>query len=261
MVKRRRRKLAELGGADVQRWLAGMPDRYFAAEPPANVARHVRLSRARGDRPAALAVTHQVKQGFSELVVAAADMPGLLARVTGVLLANRMDIVGARIHSRSAVDPGDRGEALDVFLVRDRYGRAIPGGDPRWKRVEQDLTAVVGGTETVEQLILARRETSTLPGRITPEVPTEVEIDNDVSNDFTVVDVYTQDRVGVLYAITRTLTELGLDIGLSKVATEANRVADVFYVRDRETGSKWTDASRLAALDKALRAALAAVPA
>ena len=55
-----------------------------------------------------------------------------------------------------------------------------------------------------------------------------------MSTDFTVIDVYTQDRPGVLYTITRTLSSLGLDIHLSKVATEADRVADVFYVRDAE---------------------------
>ncbi len=259
LVKRRRRKLAELG-PDVDRWLAGMPDRYFAAEPPANVARHLRLSLRRGDRPVALAVTHHARQEFSELVVAAADAPGLLMRVTGVLLANRMDVAGARIHSRAAVEPGDQGEALDVFLVRDRYGRAIPPDDPRWKRVEEDLAAVVAGRETVEALVASRRESSKLAGRVTPEVRTEIEIDNEVSNDFTVVDVYTQDRIGVLYAITRTLTELALDIGLSKVATEAARVADVFYVRDRETGAKVMDPGRLAEIERSLRAALAELP-
>jgi len=61
-------------------------------------------------------------------------------------------------------------------------------------------------------------------------------IDNEISGDFSVVDVYTQDRLGVLYTITRTLASLQLDIQLSKVATEADRVADVFYVREQGGG-------------------------
>ena len=64
---------------------------------------------------------------------------------------------------------------------------------------------------------------------------------------------------GVLYTITHTLTSEGLDIFLSKVATEADRVADVFYVRDRETGAKITDPARLEAVEQALRAGLARV--
>ena len=66
---------------------------------------------------------------------------------------------------------------------------------------------------------------------MTPPVRTEIEVDNDVSSDFSVLDVYTQDRPGVLYAITQTLAEAALDIHLSKVSTEGVRVADVFYVQ------------------------------
>jgi [protein-PII] uridylyltransferase len=68
--------------------------------------------------------------------------------------------------------------------------------------------------------------------------------------------VITEDRPGVLYAITRTLFAQGLDIHRSKIATEANRVVDVFYVRDNATGTKMTDEARREALRTALRASL-----
>jgi [protein-PII] uridylyltransferase len=125
--------------------------------------------------------------------------------------------------------------------------------------VADDLERILSGQAAVEDIVAARREKSFLKPKKTPAVPTEIEIDNDVSEDFTVVDVYTHDRLGVLYAITRTLTELGLDIALSKVATEAERVADVFYVRDRESGAKVTDPARLAEIVSSLRDALAQV--
>lgn len=250
LVRRRRRRVAELLGEKedsraLERWFSGIPDRYVAQVAPRLIARHVRLSRARAERPAVVEVIHHPRKGFSELVLVAADAPGLLSRITGVMVANRIDVIAAFINSRAAVDPGDTGEALDVFLVRDRYGRAIPVGDPRWRRVEEDLGRVLSGAERVEDLVEARRERSGLKARVTPAVPTEVEIDNDVAEDFTVVDVYTHDRPGVLYAITHTLNELRLDIFLSKVATEAERVADIFYVRDRDTGQKVTDPARL----------------
>jgi len=53
--------------------------------------------------------------------------------------------------------------------------------------------------------------------------------------------VSTQDRLGVLYTITRTLAQLGLDIRLSKVATEASKVADSFYVREQDGGKLETE--------------------
>lgn len=264
-VRRRQRRVAEQLGESLDgplgRWLAGLPDRYAAALPPATIARHVRLARALGERPCAIEVRHHPGRGLSELILVAVDAPGLLAKITGVMHANRLDIAGAQINSRAPTARGEAGLALDVFLVRDRYGRAVPPGDPRWRRVEEDLARVLAGEVAVEEVIAARRERSTLKQRVTPGVPTEVEIDNDVAESFTVIDVYTQDRPGILYAITHTLTDLGLDIFLSKVATEAERVADVFYVRDRETNAKALEPERLAAIREALERALAAVPA
>ena len=90
----------------------------------------------------------------------------------------------------------------------------------------------------------------------TPAVPTELKIDNGVSRDFTVVEVVTEDRPGVLYAIARTLFAQGLDIHRSKIATEANRAIDVFYVRDKAMMVKITDPARAKRLRETLLALL-----
>jgi [protein-PII] uridylyltransferase len=66
--------------------------------------------------------------------------------------------------------------------------------------------------------------------------------------------VFTRDRVGVLYSITHTLAELGLDISLAKVSTEGERVADVFYVT--RGGERLTDPAARAQLVAALTAAV-----
>jgi [protein-PII] uridylyltransferase len=246
LVDRRRRRAAELAADPAfPAWLAGLPDRYIATHQPQAIARHHQLSKDRGERAAAICVN--VYKGVTELSIVAADAPGLLAKVTGVLLANRIDVAGAHIHSRA----GEPREAVDVFEVRDRVGRPIPASDPRWAVVESDLDAVVSGRVDIAALIESRRERGGLPPRVTPAVRTEIELDDDVSQDFTVIDVFTQDRLGVLHAITRTLSELGLDIAFSRVATEAERVADVFYV------SKITDPAMRLELEKRLQLILA----
>ena len=82
----------------------------------------------------------------------------------------------------------------------------------------------------------------------------EIRVDNDESTEATIIDVFTRDRLGVLYAITQTLADAGLDISLSKVSTEGEKVADVFYVtRD---GAKITDGDDVAAIRSRLAAAL-----
>jgi [protein-PII] uridylyltransferase len=103
----------------------GLPDRYFAEQEADKIAAHVRLMRGRKS-PCAMAVTHSERGTFSELVLAADDVPGLLAKVAGVLYANRIDILDAAIYSREPVFPlRKQGEALDVFRIRKEPDGAV----------------------------------------------------------------------------------------------------------------------------------------
>jgi [protein-PII] uridylyltransferase len=177
----------------------------------------------------------------------------LLAEVAGVLHANRIDVMDAAIYSREATAEGPA-EALDIFLVRDGYGRPVTD-ESRWRKVREDLEAVIAGKVKVETLVATRAKADSLAAWKVPEVPTEIKIDNQGSRDFTVIELITADRPGVLYSISRTLFSAGLDIHRSKIATEANRVVDTFYLRDK-SGAKVTDPTRMNELREALRAAL-----
>ena len=76
-------------------------------------------------------------------------------------------------------------------------------------------------------------------------------IDNDASHAATVIEVHAPDSVGVLYRITRALSELDLDITSAKVQTLGERVVDAFYVRG-PGGGKVTDAAVLVEIERAL---------
>src|SRR5262249_32276546 len=119
-----------------------------------------------------------------------------------------------------------------------------------------DLVDRLEGRREVEEL-WGRRET--IPPawsvRKTPHVPTEVRVDNDASPSATVVEVFTRDRPRLLYTIARTLYEQGLTILLSKINTEGDRAADVFYVEEA-LGGKVQDGVRLEAIQRSLEASL-----
>jgi [protein-PII] uridylyltransferase len=245
-------------GTPLARLLAGYPSRYFAENAEARIASHVRLVRARREqqKSALIDVAHDARLGLSEMVLSAADVPGLLADVAGVLYANRIEVIDAAIYSRQPTDAGEAPEALDVFRVRDSMGRPVTA-EARWTKVSSDLEAVVSGRIKAEILVAGRPRTESVASWKTPVVPTECKIDNIVSRDFTIVEVITEDRPGVLYAIARALYVAGLDIHRSKIATEANRAIDVFYVRDKATMDKITDPDRQAALRETLLGLLA----
>jgi [protein-PII] uridylyltransferase len=246
---------SEVDGPALADLYAGLPDRYFTENDADQIAGHMRLSLGRKG-PCAVAVSHSPRGTSSELVLVAQDVPGLLARVAGVLFANRIDILDAAIYSREAVTGRDRGEALDVFRIRKEPDGAVTD-ERRIAAIRDDLEAVLAGRVTVEALLARRPRAPSIVDRAKPEVPpTDVRVDNEISAIFTVLDIFTEDKPGVLYTITRTLAEQGLDIHRSRVGVAGDRVADIFYVRDIATGGKLTDPARLNALADALKKAL-----
>jgi [protein-PII] uridylyltransferase len=208
-------------------------------------------------------VPHPPPKGHSNLAIVADDKPGLLATIAGVLAAHRVDVLGAVISTREGPEPERALAAMDLFYVRDRRGESIPADDPRWDRIRRDLGELLSGAEdgvaAAGALMDRKRSRSGLRPRVTPGVPTEVRVLNAASARFTVVEVFTRDRPGVLYTLARTISDHELDIHLSKVSTEGEKVADVFYVTQRVGWQKVVDPKRMAQLEQALYEALAAL--
>jgi [protein-PII] uridylyltransferase len=168
--------------------------------------------------------------------------------ITGVMAANGMNILGAQIHTSS------NGKVLDVLQVNSPQGFIFT--DPvRWERMEKDLLQVIQGKIQVQTLVEKRRPPNVLIEKVKPRFPTVIEFDNEVSGDYTVIDIYTHDKVGLLYWITSTLTTLGLYIGVAKISTKVDQVADVFYVKDI-FGQKLTSPEKLAEIKQRLFAAI-----
>jgi len=76
------------------------------------------------------------------------------------------------------------------------------------------------------------------------EATSRIEVDNEASDKATIIDVYTYDRGGLLYDITKKIRELNLSIEYAKISTKVDQVVDAFYVVD-DKGKKITDIERI----------------
>jgi [protein-PII] uridylyltransferase len=65
-------------------------------------------------------------------------------------------------------------------------------------------------------------------------LPTRISFDNETSENRTVIDLETEDHLGLLHTVSRALTEAGLDISLAKISTEKGAAIDSFYVNERD---------------------------
>jgi [protein-PII] uridylyltransferase len=239
--------------ADVERFLAAMPDGYFLTTREDGIPAHLELVarfRRRRDEEGSVVETllrHFPEWDHSEFTVCTADRLGLFSTLAGVLAAAGLNVVSARIAT------GADGTILDQFRVSHAGRREIVLEEERWRRVRETLEGALRGEIDVEALVeKSRRPTLLAPTRKgIPEPTTAVAVDNRVSRDYTVLDVYAGDRIGVLFTITRCLYRLGLRIHLAKITTTLEQVLDVFYVTD-EAGAKVVDVARLKAIETEL---------
>ena len=225
-----RRKVREMVEYDIPDTIAReelrtLPTRYLLSAPLQIIADHLRLLVQVNDKDLVMQVQHEPDNGFSNFTICTYDTHGLFSKITGVMAANGINILGAQIFTAK------NGKILDILQVNSAHGILIT--DPtRWQKVEADMAAVLHGTTQVSDLVSQRQRPSLLGAKTARQFPTRVEIDNEVSEEYTVIDIYTHDKVGLLYLITSTLNQLGLYIGVSKISTKVDQVADVFYVRD-----------------------------
>ena len=87
-------------------------------------------------------------------------------------------------------------------------------------------------------------------------VPTNITFDNEGSEIFTIIEVDTRDRPGLLHDLTRTLADMNIHISSAVIATYGEQVVDTFYVKDM-FGLKFHAASKREALERKLREAIA----
>jgi [protein-PII] uridylyltransferase len=242
--------LSDWPAEDIARHLERGSPAYWVACDGQTLARHARMVRraeAAGDD---LSIDSRIdaRRGVTEVNVYTADRPGLFARLAGGIALAGASIVDARIFTLN------NGKALDSFSIQDAEGGAFDRSDKLARLAAKVELALTGEGEPLREL---DHQLSVVPSRLSVfAVAPRVLIDNAASAAHTVIEVNGRDRRGLLYRLTRTLSDLKLQISSAKISTFGERAVDVFYVKDR-FGLKVEDESRLKAIREALLPVLA----
>jgi [protein-PII] uridylyltransferase len=190
-------------------------------------------------------------QSHSRVSICTWDRVGLFSKICGALTSAGLNILRAHIYTR-----GDQ-VVLDFFDVCDRNLEAVT--DQRAIGIaESTLTKTLTNREEVDfSELLARMHAQRreLPRLREARIPTVIEFDNEISQFRTVIEIQTEDRLGLLFALTQTITGLGLDISFAKISTEKGAAIDTFYVQDQK-GGQITDPGQLGAIRAKLEQAI-----
>lgn len=251
------KKMARDFAEEIEVHFSFMPDFYFHTNTAAAIVAHLRLFRefleTRTSDPA-LALAPALKwishpdQGHSELWVCTWDRKALLAKIAGSLAVAHLNILSADIYTRAD------SLVLDIFRVCDTKFRAVSD--------EKDI-AQVGkylrialATEDYDFRPLLQKAKRRPGFHLSQELdfPTRITVENDAHPIYTLVDIQSPDRLGLLYNLLRGLSTAQVNIALSRIATEKGAAIDSFYITNFE-GRKIRDSASMEALQKALQRA------
>ncbi|MBW1741674.1 MAG: [protein-PII] uridylyltransferase [Deltaproteobacteria bacterium] len=225
-----------------------MSPRYLLYTPSQDILRHIELYQRLGQEPFLLEAQASPGTNYRTATICARDFPGLFSKIAGVFTLNNLDILGAQIYTwRNHI-------ALDIFKVKAPPDTLLE--NEIWARVKNDLRSALKGELALEPALGEKvRAYRSLQKKILRR-PDKVVVDNETSNFFTIIEIYTHDFPGLLYKITDTLFRCKLDIWVAKIATKVDQVVDVFYVRDFD-GQKVDSSKEIAAIKEAIKETLA----
>jgi [protein-PII] uridylyltransferase len=239
---------------------AALPQRYFEIHTARDIGNDLELTHRfmrrqilEDDRVLSPATAWQDEPdcGYNLVKVCTWDRAGLFSKIAGSFSAVGLNILSAQIFTRSD------GVVLDKFFVNDaQTGNLAP-------RERQDkFTALLGkvlNDEGIDLAALIAREINRQPAYSAyagERLATQIYFDNGAASDTrTLIEIETEDRLGLLYAISQALTGLALDISTARIVTERGAAIDSFYVRELD-GDKVVLPERRVLIENRLREAI-----
>ena len=245
-----RERLAGWPKHDLERFIDRHYPSYWLRTDLAMVAEHAKLIRdaEAQSRPIVTHIATDAFRGVTEITLLAPNHPRLLAMVAGACTGAGANIVDAQISTTRD------GMALDTIHLEREFDHA-EDEERRARKIAITIERLLRGDVRLAEVVSTKRKPKARLSAFTVEP--QVAIDNTLSDALTVIEINGLDRPGLLYDVTREISDLNLDIASAHIATFGEKAVDVFYVTDL-TGKKITSKSRELAIRERLLKVLAA---
>ena len=161
---------------------------------------------------------------LSEIIVYSPDQPGLFSSLAGSITLAGAVVLDAKVSTTK------HGMALDSFWIQNSLNLPYSDSFDLKKLFNFINNAIKDSSWVFKEYENKKFDISPIKNYI--EIETNISFNNNISNVYSVIEITTNDKRGLLYEITETLSVLGLQISSSHISTYGKRAVDVFYVKD-----------------------------
>ena len=216
-----REKVSHLLGKEESRLLDILPEDYILSFTPEAVVKHLELrQRLSGEK---VLILPEDRGNYWSILLMTRDRTGLLSKICGVFALYNLGILQAQIFTLKD------GTVVDVLDTGSEIHRDFNEVD--WKRLEKDLQKTLQNRISLSHRLASKFSRMSGPAhKVSIRPRARVIIDNEQSDFYTIIEIYTQDSPCLLYSVTRTLAEFGINIYKAKIGSSGDQVVDCFYV-------------------------------
>ncbi len=227
----KKEKLFDLLGDNKGFDLKWLPEDYLLSFTPEEAYTHIRYHGKLKEKE--LLFNSTDLDGKWSLLIITRDRRGLLAKICGVLALHNLEVRSARIFTWTD------GTAVDIINVDSIVSKEYEDQD--WDAFETDLRLAINLRLGLDYRL--SRKTAPLKKsshHLSHATENRVVIDNETSDTYTIIEIFSKDRIELLYRITKTLTDFGFNIFKAIISCKADQIVDVFYCLD-DDGRKVID--------------------
>ena len=205
-------------------WVRSQSDQYWLGLDDDIIFRQAEMFVNKFNGKPSIIINNKEGAEATEVSIMSKDSKGLFAKLTGALSAMEINIVNAKIFTNSS------NIAVDVIWIQDKDNKPIIDNS-RIQRIKEKISNYIK-SEIKSQISIESRLKNKRINAFT--VPVVVKIMNNISSDYTVVEVSGKDRPSILHELAKAIHFLDLNLFRAQVATFGERVVDVFYILDSQ---------------------------
>jgi [protein-PII] uridylyltransferase len=210
-----------------------MSPRYLLDTPTREMLEHIRLYKSLAKAGFVWNVAKISESNTRTVTICAKDRPGLFSKIAGIFTLNSLDILGTQAYTwRNNI-------ALDIFRLKPPPDQIFE--DETWLKAKKDLESALSGELNLVEALVKKISYYRFSKSHDLARPHQINVDNESSSFFTIIEIFTYDFPGLLFKITDALFRCELDIRIAKISTNVDQVVDVFYVRNFEGQKIYSD--------------------